>query len=548
MFAHLLYRASQVFADGLGEQPKPLCVLLTRALFITRQIASALARASEIGIVHRDLKPENIMLVQREGHSDFVKVLDFGLAQVPRQIVEDPSDKGVTASSPKLTKLGDIFGTPLYMAPEQSIGAHTDVRTDLYSLGIILYEMLAGKRPFAGKSTLVLMQQHLTMRPPAISECAPTVKVPKEVEALVQRLLAKNPEDRIQRPEDLLAEIDGIAAAYQLFWPNASKSLAGLSPVQESTASQRLSSISAVASSSRIGTDSPLQSAKSLAWSKIEETFLSWRQNLGGPLRRVPRWLGICGLVLAIALPIGLTMRARRHQDSEIPQNVISATAPWPSMEGPLAPQSALDTATAKGLEAMATLGSRYPADPRIQHALLRNYTSQHRHAEAMRVIAKLATLDPGAGTDSEVIRGIVAAVQGDPDSVEATAILLEQDLGADGVDLLYDLTVKQTGARWKPRLNHSLTKPEVLAKASPAARLALELRAAKFCEAKRALLPRVQKEGDRRALIQLRSLAQTQGCGIFSLQDCWPCLRKTRALQDAMTALESRTKESGQP
>ena len=196
----------------------------------------------------------------------------------------------------------------------------------------------------------------------------------------------------------------------------------------------------------------------------------------------------------------------------------------------------------------METLASRYPSDARILRALLKSYTSQRRYVEAMRLIAKLATLDPSAGSDSEVVRSIVAAVQGDAEAVEAVATLLEQDLGEAGVDLLYDLTAKQTGASWKPRLNQSLTKPEVLAKASPAARLAIELRGAKRCETKRDLLPRIQKEGDRRALALLKSLTQTQGCGFLSLQDCWPCLRKTRALQDAITALEARTKEQGPP
>lgn len=250
-----------------------------------------------------------------------------------------------------------------------------------------------------------------------------------------------------------------------------------------------------------------------------------------------------------MALPLGLVLRTVLHPKPGTPKSV----APAPAVHRPpasdiLAPQSAFDTAVAQGPEAMETLASRYPSDARILRALLKSYTSQRRHVEAMRLIAKLAVIDPGAEEDSEVIHSIVAAVQGDAESVDAAATLLEQDFGEAGVDLLYDLTVKQTGAGWKPRLNQSLTKPELLAKASPPTRLALELRMAKRCESKRDLLPRAQQEGDRRALAQLKSLAQTQGCGFLGLRDCWPCLRKSRVLQDAITALEARTKDQGPP
>ena len=106
---------------------------LGRALHITRQIASALGRAHALGIVHRDLKPENVMLVAREGDSDFVKVLDFGIAKVP------VGELGGGAQEPgqALTQLGMVYGTPEYMAPEQALGQPVDARADLYSLGVM---------------------------------------------------------------------------------------------------------------------------------------------------------------------------------------------------------------------------------------------------------------------------------------------------------------------------------------------------------------------------------------------------------------------------
>ena len=114
-----------------------------RALHVARQIASALGSAHALNIVHRDLKPENVMLVDRGGDPDFVKVLDFGIAKVPIGEV-DRAPTAKTAARTPITKAGMVFGTPEYMAPEQALGQTVDGRADLYALGVILFEMLAG--------------------------------------------------------------------------------------------------------------------------------------------------------------------------------------------------------------------------------------------------------------------------------------------------------------------------------------------------------------------------------------------------------------------
>ncbi|MEO6418370.1 MAG: serine/threonine-protein kinase, partial [Polyangiaceae bacterium] len=119
-----------------------------RALRILRQIAAALQRAHALGIVHRDLKPENVMLVNREGEPDFVKVLDFGIAKVQIGELTAGNVKESGPGQPLLTQAGMVYGTPEYMAPEQALGQPVDPRADIYSLGIIGYEMLAGVRPF----------------------------------------------------------------------------------------------------------------------------------------------------------------------------------------------------------------------------------------------------------------------------------------------------------------------------------------------------------------------------------------------------------------
>jgi serine/threonine-protein kinase len=128
-----------------------------RAVRIAVQILNAVEDAHNRGIVHRDLKPENVIISPRSGNPDFAKVLDFGLAK----IADDASQGG-----DGLTKTGQVFGTPAYMSPEQARGERCDLRTDLYAVGVMLYEMLSGRRPFDGESPISILVKHMHEPPP----------------------------------------------------------------------------------------------------------------------------------------------------------------------------------------------------------------------------------------------------------------------------------------------------------------------------------------------------------------------------------------------
>lgn len=492
-----------------------------RALFLVRQIVSALVRAGELGIVHRDLKPENVMLVRKDGHDDFVKILDFGLAHLARPIVEE--EAGTESSAKKLTQTGEIFGTPAYMAPEQAFGGAADARTDLYAAGVILYELLTGVRPFVGRSPLILIQQVLSTPAPAMKERAPGVTVLPELEALVLRLLAKKPEERVQTPQELLAAIDRIVTEHGLVWPPDGA-------VQQAASSGRSLPVPVSPSAPEL------------------DRFAAVRARLPLPLRRHlgPVVIGVLLLLIGSAALIR-SLRGRPPGPVHPDENVSAGSkrGPVPTPPADAATQAELDAARTQGPDALRALAEKHPSDPRIHHALVRSLGSQRRYVEAMQALARLGSLDPEAGRDVELIKLVVAAVQDTPESLRAAAALIEKDLGEAGIDLLYDLTVKQTQARWKPVLNQSAAKPEVLARASAATRVALELRAARTCEAKRALLSRAKEEGAQRALAQLRPLTQQQGCSIFGLGDCWPCLRRDNALQEAIAAIEARSKSA---
>ncbi|HMF57134.1 MAG TPA: protein kinase [Pyrinomonadaceae bacterium] len=164
---------------------------LARATFIIKQISGALDEAHSQGVVHRDLKSDNIMLLD-VGGGDWAKVLDFGIAKIIQPLEQDPA-----LTSPNL-----IIGTPQYMSPEQcSQASDIDSRSDIYSLGIILYEMLVGHVPFTGESPTAIMMKHLQDAPPSVLE--ERRDLPAAVDKVVARALAKRPEDRYQSASQL---------------------------------------------------------------------------------------------------------------------------------------------------------------------------------------------------------------------------------------------------------------------------------------------------------------------------------------------------------
>jgi serine/threonine protein kinase len=162
-----------------------------RAGRIARQIAEALSAAHGAGFVHRDVKSTNVMLVGRPP-DESVKVLDFGTVSLRQQKLDD-----------RLTTVGQLIGTPAYMAPEQFEDPAVGPSADLYALGVVLYHMLAGRLPFSGTKPTELMVQHMTMAPPPLPACG-------GLEKLALRLLQKEPEDRLRSADDVIRAIDGM--------------------------------------------------------------------------------------------------------------------------------------------------------------------------------------------------------------------------------------------------------------------------------------------------------------------------------------------------
>ncbi|XXX77950.1 serine/threonine-protein kinase [Sorangium sp. So ce134] len=172
-----------------GRLPPP------EAMRIARQIARGLREAHKHGVVHRDLKPSNVMLVSNEDSEEAVKILDFGLV---KQLGDD---------SEELTQQGAFLGSPRFMSPEQISHGKVDLRTDIYSLGVILYQMLCGKVPFESEKSIQILMAHLQQPVPRMKDRNPDVDIPEPLEALVMRCLAKDPDGR---PATMDALIQGL--------------------------------------------------------------------------------------------------------------------------------------------------------------------------------------------------------------------------------------------------------------------------------------------------------------------------------------------------
>lgn len=202
-----------VYDFGLGPEGEPYLVMdflvgrsleeiiekegplnLDRFMHIFKQTCMALSYIHKRGIVHRDLKPSNIMIVSTEGDNEFVKLVDFGIAKV---IAEGEK------LMQKLTATGQSFGSPLYMSPEQCMGKDVDARSDIYSLGCVMFEALTGKTPIAGENALQTVFMHINSPPLLLSQVGSGLSLPGAVQDILLRCLEKDPEKRFQNAVEL---------------------------------------------------------------------------------------------------------------------------------------------------------------------------------------------------------------------------------------------------------------------------------------------------------------------------------------------------------
>jgi serine/threonine protein kinase len=214
-----------VYDFGLTEENQPFIIMdylegralsdivrtwgqlsIDRCLSIAKQILDALEHAHESGVLHRDLKPSNIVLIPSGDNTDYVKLVDFGIAKIlPKAGLE----------AQELTQSGDVFGSPLYMSPEQCLGKMTDVRSDIYAVGCLLYECLTGKPPLIGNNTLETMHKQVSEMPSGLANVKADVRLVKQLEDIVFKAMAKEPENRFQSAQEMSRAIEQTQSEWQ---------------------------------------------------------------------------------------------------------------------------------------------------------------------------------------------------------------------------------------------------------------------------------------------------------------------------------------------
>ncbi|MBS2011293.1 MAG: serine/threonine protein kinase [Deltaproteobacteria bacterium] len=565
----------------------PMGVL--RALRITRQIALALERAHGTGIVHRDLKPENVMLVRKDDEPDFVKVLDFGIAKLTD--VENAIGERAAGTGQVLTRLGTIIGTPEYMAPEQALGEAVSNQSDLYAVGVMLYEMLTGKHPFDPPDRTTMLTFHIVAPVPPMADRAPEIEVPPAVEAVARSLLEKEQKKRPASARALVEAIGAAAVASGIdlgaggIAPPAVSSRRSLADKDtpppgsvvhpdayaNTTLGERAASSDArIMASAEPMLEAPVSGSAATSIgpghagaARVEPgggrgagSAAARIEELVGIVKRLPRnvQIGLAAAVplLGIAVVVILVLLFRGPKETGASGFAGGTTGEDGGVAAKIttAPPDRLKAAVAQGPEAVEALAKEFAEDAAVKKQLVLSYHQAGRSVDAMSAVRPLLAADPKAADDEEIVQVVSTTAskntKGTGDADDEAFVLLEGPLGEKGVDALIEMSRNNANWALKTRAGKSLQKPEVRAKASAAASVYLDFASAQSCGQKKELLPKVKESGDTRLLPALKALKATNGCkrGLFKRVDCWPCLRDDGALEDAIAAVETRGRE----
>jgi len=381
--------------DLMQEGPIPLA----RTMRIAQQLLSGLAHAHAQGIVHRDLKPENLILTAEDGLEDHLRILDFGLAKL--------------RDGPAMTA-GLAVGTPSYMSPEQSGGpGDVDARSDLYAVGVLLFEILAGRKPFTSENVGELIFMHREQPPPRLREVAPEAGYSPALDAAIDRALSKMPQDRFSSAADFAA---ALAAT-----PEGQGRTLAAAARKARPAKTTVDTVSAVRR--RLGADAPAS------------------DRAGEPAPRQWRlvWIG-CGflLIVLIGLTIGRALRSGGHPAAEAvaPAPAASAPAarprpgvapspappppapvPAPANEDPRIEQARQMLAANQAADAVSLLErvrAEKPGDADAPYLLAMVDFDAHRWSEGLANAQSAVRNNPSFRTDGDLIRGVIRSLAND--------------------------------------------------------------------------------------------------------------------------------------
>lgn len=483
----------------------------SRAVHIARQIASALGRAHEVGIVHRDLKPENIMLVERDGDPDFVKILDFGVARL--EMEDDEA---------RLTKAGMVYGTPSYMAPEQAAGGDVDPRTDLYALGVILFEMLAGRLPFDDANPARVMAAHVTEPAPSVASVTVAHAIDAELDGLVARLLAKAPEERPQSAAALIASLDAYRTE-----PAAPVS-DGLNATL-SALTRRLAPVERAVERARPKID------EALAWGRQQEL---WVQG------------ALLGLVAAVifglaALPVVVWVAASSPADTEearVAQQQSLAEARQAFVADHELTEATAALAAGDAQAALAALDAAAATAGDSAHV---DYLRGQALAElgqwepALAAYGQTLEAEPRYASDEALLDDVFNRyIHGGPNEQSAAERLIVERLDTPTANRRLADLVKFERHSLRKKAYGLLESTGRLDDLGEWNRLSVELRRSSNCDERKRLIKEIVDHGDPKGRAVLEHLAgqPRTGCGLLNFGDCHGCIRK--ALADALAQM----------
>ena len=380
-------------------------IALPRVFKIAQQLLAGLAHAHAQGIVHRDLKPENLILGAEAGLDEHLRILDFGLAKL--------------RDGPAMTA-GMAVGTPSYMSPEQSGGTGAvDARTDLYAVGVVLFEILAGRKPFQSENVGELIFMHRESPPPLLREVAPSAEYSAELEAVLGKALSKLADDRFQSAAELAAALAATPEARGEPRPSAKPNPAP-KPAPRAPAKTTVDTVSAVRR--RLAADVPVgeRPAAPKQW-------------------RLASILGVFVLVVLVALSVGRGLRRRVGEPGEASASPTSpaaptaapipvARAPGASSNGPSAPsapaaenphieearQLVAAGQTPKAIQVLEQLRADKPTDADAPYLLATIEFDQHRWSEGLASAQTAIRLNPAFKTDGDLIRGAIRSLAND--------------------------------------------------------------------------------------------------------------------------------------
>jgi serine/threonine-protein kinase len=559
----------------VGEEA-PLSV--SRIINISRQICSALAKAHDMKIIHRDLKPENVMVIRAEDGSEVIKIMDFGIAKVTLDDVP----------TTQLTTAGMVFGTPHYISPEQATGDPVDGRSDLYSLGCIIYEMATADRPFEADTVGMLLRKHVTSEVPEIVQDGGSGPVKlKRLSGLVRRLMAKNPDERPSTARDVSNHLDKIERDEI---PDDSIATAATMIVEKGEAEvARLASYTKGVASSMFRLTRDIVSslftlrtkrARSRAETLFESVLIPVGLRIVAAMRRSPLLLGLWMLAVIVLLggasagivalakislggedeaaPLAVEPKAsdiftvnvfgdqkmgkkggkKDKGGEEIKDDVAAEIENAIELSRQEKNREALDV-----LEKLtANLELMQQPSFLFHLAVLRSKNSKHE--AALDAVDRCVAVQKACATLTPIQEVMLAAFRGKDTCERASRYLIEHATDATVAQL--EILAREHEKKWLRTAAFGVLKDgNYLDKLEKWSRYSILFVNSAKCKKRKEYLKKLKAEGDARALPALQLFSSRSGCGFLRLGDCYRCFRSdwqktVSALQEEAAASDS--------